>query len=135
MFIKDMRALYDIVQSPRPSNNLVYSRHVTFMFKVTFMLVLLQGKDNSYTVKKYILNDFIWRSNGSNLFWGNMPHLVLVSIDLAGIYSTPLQSNFHTLIQGREHSFCLSFIYWTSTLYEMEISEDRCEKKPSGPFL
>ncbi len=101
MFIKDMRALYDIVQSPRPSNNLVYSLHVTFMFKVTFMLVLFQGKDNSYTVKKNILNDFIWRSNGSNLFWGNMPHLVLVSIDLAGTYSTPLQSNFHTLIPSR----------------------------------
>lgn len=53
MFIKDMRALYDIVQSPRPLHNLVYSQHVTFMFKVTFMLVLFQGKDNSYTVKKY----------------------------------------------------------------------------------
>lgn len=55
-----MRLLYDIVQSPRPSSNLVYSRLVTFMFKVTFMLVLFQGKDNSHTMKKkYILNDFI----------------------------------------------------------------------------
>lgn len=49
MFIKDMRALHDIAQSPRPLNNLVYSCHVTFMFKVTFMLVLFQGED---TVKK-----------------------------------------------------------------------------------
>lgn len=37
----------------------------------------------------------------SNLFWGNMPHLVLVSIKPAA--STLLQGNFHTLIQGREH--------------------------------
>lgn len=34
-----MKNLCDIAQSPRPSNNLVYSRDVTFMFKVTFMLV------------------------------------------------------------------------------------------------
>lgn len=55
-----MRLLYDIAQSPRPLSNLVYSRLVTFMFKVTFMLVLFQGKDNSHTMKKiYILNDFI----------------------------------------------------------------------------
>lgn len=59
MFIKDMRPLYDIVQSPRPSNNLVYSRHVTFMFKVTFMLVLFQGKDNSYTVIEGLNNSSI----------------------------------------------------------------------------
>lgn len=47
MFIKDMKVLYDIVRSHRPPNNLVYSRHVTFTCKVTFMLVLFQGKDNS----------------------------------------------------------------------------------------
>lgn len=54
MFIKDMRLLYDIAQSPRPSSNPVYSWLVTFMFKVTFMLVLFQGKDNSRTVKFFI---------------------------------------------------------------------------------
>lgn len=52
MFIKDMKALYDIVQSPRPLNNLVYSSYVTFMFKVTFMLVLFQGGDTEKTYFK-----------------------------------------------------------------------------------
>lgn len=54
MFIKDMKALYDIVQSPRPLNNLVYSSYVTFMFKVTFMLVLFQGGDTEKTYFKWL---------------------------------------------------------------------------------
>lgn len=56
-----------------------------FVFKVTFMLVFFHGKDNSSTVEN-ILEDFIWRSNGSYVFWCTMVHLVLVRLDLAGIY-------------------------------------------------
>lgn len=53
MFIKDMRALDDIAQSLRPSNNLVYRLQVAFyrLFKVTFMLVLFQGKGKSSMLK------------------------------------------------------------------------------------
>lgn len=53
MFIKDMRALYDIAQSPEPPSNLLSIHHVTFMFEVTFKLVLFQGKD-IHSVKIYL---------------------------------------------------------------------------------
>ncbi len=134
MFIKDMRAFYDIVQSPRPSNNLVYSQHVTFMFKVTFMLVLFQGKDNSYTVIFFFLNDFIWRSNGSTLFWGNTSHLMLISLDLAGnlLDSFTVQLS-HSQPQQRTFVF-LIFIYCTSTLWGTEMSGNTCEESSLATF-
>lgn len=88
MFTKDMRLLYDIAQSPRPSSNLVYSRLVTFMFKVTFMLVLFQGKDNSHTMKKKnILNDFIWRSKKEQSILGQYASFSVGKYKTCSIYS------------------------------------------------